>query len=437
MIYTVQTRLGEINWDALQPGDEVRIPYRVAPYAERLRFSARGTKDARITVRGMPGPNGELPRIVGKNAVTDPQFVEGYLPIETYGLIVVYHSSPTRIPGYVDFIGLDVSGASADTGIDFTGYQGIARKWANDASGFYLLEFENVRIIGCSISDCGNGIFSHDGHTGTDLLIENNDLSGCGKVGSTQQHTTYIQCVRPVYRGNRYGPHRAGSGGGSLKDRSADVLIEGNFIRGGARQIDLSGWQNEIAARAAAPNAGRVVIQNNVVLNKDGECGSVSFIYSEAGRGTTLVQSSRNTYLGRRTQASSYYLRPFWLEYAGTEITSDHDIIDVTGSEARLFDGSQGTLKLGATWASKAFSLYGIIAGHVTGTENVTIGEPGYIDEAAGNYFLKDTAAAKGYGASGTSVPVPIPSPVPLPEATTVIIEVGGKRFEIQAKVIK
>lgn len=43
MIYTIANRLGEIDWKALQPGDEVRIPWRSAPYAERVVFSARGT----------------------------------------------------------------------------------------------------------------------------------------------------------------------------------------------------------------------------------------------------------------------------------------------------------------------------------------------------------------------------------------------------------
>lgn len=51
MIYTIQNRLGEINWAKLAPGDVVQVPYRAAPYAERIvilrRPRRRGCRSAR------------------------------------------------------------------------------------------------------------------------------------------------------------------------------------------------------------------------------------------------------------------------------------------------------------------------------------------------------------------------------------------------------
>ena len=54
-------KLELVPWESLQPGDTVLIYWRVEPYKEKFALSRQGKPDAPITIRGVPGPNGELP----------------------------------------------------------------------------------------------------------------------------------------------------------------------------------------------------------------------------------------------------------------------------------------------------------------------------------------------------------------------------------------
>ena len=318
MIHTIANRLGEINWAALQPGDDVRIPWRAEPYRERLVVPCRGSESAWIRIVGVPGPNGELPIIDGENAVTDPQFAFSYPPLEPSGLVTVWRTlqSGSVVPGYLHFENLEVRGAYV--GRSFTGADGIVKQWG-PASGFYVVSVNGLTVKNCKIHDNGQGVFTHDGHTNTGILIEGNQIFGNGHVGSWLEHGTYIQSAGVTYRGNIYGDNRPGSNGGALKDRSADVLIEGNTIHDATRTIDLSGWQNEIAERAGWPNAGRAIIRNNALKMSSmsgGDIGAVSVMYFEGGRGNAAVQFDDNTIEVRRDQQTFWWLALLHNEYS-------------------------------------------------------------------------------------------------------------------------
>ncbi len=62
--------IGDVPWESLQPGDTVLIYYRSTPYKEKWVICRQGTAAAPITVRGVLGPNGELPVIDGNGATT-------------------------------------------------------------------------------------------------------------------------------------------------------------------------------------------------------------------------------------------------------------------------------------------------------------------------------------------------------------------------------
>ena len=64
------TAIGQIPWESLQPGDTVLIYWRSTPYQEKWVICRQGTANAPITVRGVPGPAGELPIIDGNGATT-------------------------------------------------------------------------------------------------------------------------------------------------------------------------------------------------------------------------------------------------------------------------------------------------------------------------------------------------------------------------------
>ena len=64
------TSIGQVPWESLQAGDTVLIYWRSTPYKEKWVICRQGTLAAPITVRGVPGPAGELPVIDGNGATT-------------------------------------------------------------------------------------------------------------------------------------------------------------------------------------------------------------------------------------------------------------------------------------------------------------------------------------------------------------------------------
>src|SRR5437870_2654858 len=62
------TRIGDVPWPTLAAGTVVCIYYQATPYNEKWNISSQGTSSAHIVVRGIPGPNGELPIIEGAGA---------------------------------------------------------------------------------------------------------------------------------------------------------------------------------------------------------------------------------------------------------------------------------------------------------------------------------------------------------------------------------
>ena len=62
--------IGAGPWESLQAGDTVLIYWRSTPYKEKFVICRQGTAAAPITVRGVLGPNGELPVIDGNGATT-------------------------------------------------------------------------------------------------------------------------------------------------------------------------------------------------------------------------------------------------------------------------------------------------------------------------------------------------------------------------------
>lgn len=423
MEHTIKTRLSEINWARLQAGDVVRVPYRKEPYRERLVLSARAPNTNPIKIIGMPGPNGEKPHICGTNATTDPQFRVGYAPMETYGLIQMYSLAGqpygTR-PGGWWIEGFQISGATYDQADrSITGALGNKIEWATHSSAIYSALGDGLTVKNCDIFDNGNGIFTADSNETTDVLIEGNTFSDNGQAGANNYycHSTYIQAAKVVYRNNHYQSLRATSPGGAMKDRSADVLIEGNRIEGGMRFIDLSAWQGDSTLRKALPNARRVIARNNILDMRVGDAGG--FVYIEQGRGEGVdLELLNNTFVSIRDQSEAYYVRVIWSESSQPESVKAKGNLFASlpltagkpRSDLRIFDvGPKCRMTLGPNW-STGFDLYNS-AGKVTGMEKtVGSGDPGFIDAAGGDFQLRENAPAKGFGSDGKGVPKPVPA---------------------------
>ena len=110
-------RLGDVPWEALNPGDTVRIFWRETPYNEKIVINRTGTEKKPIRIVGVPGPAGQRPRIDGKNATTraNQKFrsTGAKSDMQSLALILLdgtdYHAPA---PQYIVIEGLDLRGAS-------------------------------------------------------------------------------------------------------------------------------------------------------------------------------------------------------------------------------------------------------------------------------------------------------------------------------------
>src|SRR5690606_26419866 len=102
--------IAEVPWATLQPGDTVLIYWKPTPYREKWVICRQGTAQLQITVRGVPGENGELPVIDGNGAVTPTNL--SYWN-ENRGTIKIGGASvpADTMPKYITIENLEIRGA--------------------------------------------------------------------------------------------------------------------------------------------------------------------------------------------------------------------------------------------------------------------------------------------------------------------------------------
>jgi hypothetical protein len=149
--------IGEAPWASLQPGDRVLIHWREAPYNEKWVINRRGTPEAWITVRGVPGPEGQLPVIDGRDAVTAPGLDFWN---EERGIIKIGGSNtpPDDLPAYLVIENLEIR--SGRPPFTFTNDGGGTSSYVDNAASIYVEKAEHLIVRHCVIHDSGNGIFT-------------------------------------------------------------------------------------------------------------------------------------------------------------------------------------------------------------------------------------------------------------------------------------
>lgn len=433
----IQSRLSEIDWLSLPVDSVVEVPGRPEPYRERIVIASG------VTLRGIPGPNGELPTIDGKDATTDKQFAITYPAIEENGLVMVWRTvaSGDVMPIGITLENVEIRGANPNN--SYTGADGIKKKYGGNAAGVYGIRYDGLTLRNCTIHDNSNGLLSGDSQPTKNYRQENCRIFGNGLVGSDQCHGTYVQAVGAVYVGNWYGKHRAGAFGGSLKDRSSNTLIDGNTIVANGRCVDLSAFYGDSAAARLAADQGATVRHN--LLIDDGS--ALDAIYREGGRAVgkvTLIQN--NTIIYRADQSTAYYVRPWRAENDPTAtLQIVGNLVDVQPASAsgrapdvRIVDGD-AKHDFGPNWIRPGTAMDHFGDPPVfTGLEHLVISQsaPGFRDESNGDYSLIDGAVAAGFGVGSDIAPVPVvpvpvipPTPAPDPKPVTSWVE--------EARVVK
>jgi len=260
--------IGAVPWSTLQPGDSVLIHWRPETYAEKWVIGRSGTAASPITVRGVPGPNGELPVIDGRNAVTPPGL---NFWSENRGVIKIGGSN---VPDstYANFIVIEnLEIRSGHPSYTFTDDSGTTQTYSTSASSIFVERGENITVRNCRIYDSANGFFVASGDDGVsrNILVEGNYIYGNGVVGSIFQHNNYTAAVNITFQYNRFGPPRAGAPGVNLKDRSAGLVVRYNWIEGGNRNLDLVDGEDSAIIRNA-PEYRKTFVYGNILIKQDG-----------------------------------------------------------------------------------------------------------------------------------------------------------------------
>ncbi|PYQ00406.1 MAG: polysaccharide-degrading enzyme [Acidobacteria bacterium] len=376
--------VGDVPWESLAAGDTVLIYYRATAYKEKFVLARVGTPSAPITVRGVPGPNGELPILDGNGATTRAQldyYSRSRGVIKIGGSTVPFADGITVMPQWITIESLDIR--SARPPYSFTGPSGAVESYPNNASTIYLEFGENITVRNCVLHDSGNGFFSFSSDTvaSRNILVEGNYIYDNCNDGSIFEHNVYTESLGITFQYNHLGPLRAAAGGNNLKDRSAGLVVRYNWIEGGNRQLDLVHAED-------SSNSG-----NNDIVLYGGDGGSAN----KYRKGTLYFYN--NTFVSDRTDRT----RLFRLSTNDEACDARNNIAYVTASGDNLVVlDNYGRLTLTKNWFKTGWTRSSVNRPKGTITDNGTLtgSSPGFVSEAGQDYHLASGSACIDTGTS-------------------------------------
>ncbi|MGD9560701.1 MAG: putative Ig domain-containing protein [Pyrinomonadaceae bacterium] len=399
---TPMDTIGEVPWATLQPGDTVLIYWRAQGYAEKWVIGRSGTPAAPITVRGVPGPNGELPVIDGRNAVTAPGL---NFWSESRGVIKIGGSNvpDSTLAANIVIENLDIR--SGHPSYTFTDDSGAQQTYSTSASSIFVELGENITVRNCLIHDSANGFFvaSSDDAVSKNILVEGNYIFGNGVSGSIYQHNNYTAAYGITFQYNRFGPLRSGAPGVNLKDRSAGLVVRYNWIEGGNRNLDLVDGEDSSIIRNA-PEYRKTFVYGNILIKQDG--GNNQAVHYGGDSGDEPNYRKGKLYFYNNTLYSiragnSVVMR---LSTNDEQCDARNNIFFNTAAGTSLaMLAEAGTLTVTNNWAKTGWRNShegGGFSGSVTGGSTMITGtSPGFADPASQNFALQLPSTAVNAGA--------------------------------------
>jgi hypothetical protein len=400
--------VGDVPWEALEPGDVVVIHARPEPYRAKWVICRRGTEDRPIVVRGVPDAEGKLPVIDGRDAVT-----RGQLNFwgEERGVIKIGGANrpADATPAHIVIEGLEIR--SARTPFQFTGRNGETA-YAKNAACIFIEKGEHITVRGCVLHDSGNGLFSSPGTKR--VLVESCWIHGNGIEGSIYEHNNYTSSQGITFQFNRFGPLRAGCSGNNLKDRSAGLVVRYNWIEGGNRALDLVDGSPQSSTDEF--DYRKTFVYGNVLIKRD-EPGNNQVVHY-GGDSNNLDRYRKGTlYFYSNTIVSQ---RPgttvlFRCSSAEERVDCRNNIVYVTaaGRSLAVF-GGEGTVELADNWFKEGWrESHSAGEGKVVQRGRMLTGAaPGFRDEAAEDYRLADGSPCLAAGGELPAAALPDHRPV-------------------------
>ena len=387
--------IAEVPWATLQPGDTVLIHWKTTPYKEKWVICRQGTAELPITVRGVRGPNGELPVIDG-NGATTPTNLNFWS--EVRGVIKIGGASvpADTMPKYIIIENLEIRGAHPN--YQFTNRNGAVQNYASAASPIFVEKGENITIRNNIITDGANGFFvaSSDDAVSRNIMVEGNYIHGNGISGSILQHNNYTAAVNITFQYNRFGPLRSGSSGVNLKDRSAGLVVRYNWIEGGNRTIDMVDGEDTAIIRND-PAYRRTFVYGNVLIKQEG--GNNQIVHYGGDSGSTANYRKGKLYFYNNTLYSIRSGNTVVARLSTNDEQGDfrNNIFFNTASGTSMaMLAEAGTLTLANNWAKTGWRNShegGGFTGSVTGASTMVTGTaPGFVDAANQNFELAGDA---------------------------------------------
>ena len=365
-------------------------------------------------MRGVRGPNGELPILDGNGATTRPSL--NYWN-QNRGVCEDRRSErpADTMPRYITIENLEIR--SARPPYSFTAANGTTQSYVNNAASIYVEKGEHITIRNCVLHDSGNGLFvgSLSDQPSRDFLIEANHIYDNGNSGSAYEHNNYSAAIGIVFQYNRFGPPRAGTSGNNLKDRSAGLVVRYNWIQGGNRQLDLVDAEDSTIIEADASYRSTFVY-GNVLIEPDG-AGNRQMVHYGGDSGNTGGYRKGTLFFYNNTLVSTRTDRTTLFRLSTNDETCDfrNNIAYVTapGNTLALLDET-GRLLMSHNWFKPGrVSTFGTLTGTMSddGT-SITGTSPGFVSEASSNYGLAQNSPAINRGASLNPSALPEHQPV-------------------------
>ena len=389
----------DVPWETLSAGDTVLIHWRSTPYKDKWVISGQGTETAPIVIRGVPGPEGQLPIIDGNGAVT--RLALDYWN-ENRAIIKIGGSSvpADTMPRHIIIENLDIRGGRPSN--KFTDHKGAIQGYIANAAAITIEKGENITLRNNRLHDSGNGLFIGSGGTNVSrsILVEGNDIFDNGNVGSAYEHNSYTEALGITFQHNHYGPLKAGSVGTNLKDRSAGAVVRYNWIEGGNRVLDLVDAGN---ATIRASSLYRTTHVYGNVLIKNGGVGNQQVTQYGGDSATTANYRKGMLFFYNNTVVSTRIDRTtlFGISTGEERVDARNNIFYVTAAGTTLsLLNATGNLALSHNWFKPGFvAAFGTLTGIVNddGT-SVQGSSPGFRGESTLDFGLTSSSAARNAG---------------------------------------
>ena len=401
------TRVVDVPWETLNPGDGVFIHFRTSEqggdYHEKINLTRAGTPETPIYLIGVKGPHGERPGLNGKDAVTrtvDPQGNSTFWPGNQERGVLCFSGragSDFKTGSGADHwevSGLKITGARPAN--DFTDsfgkphdYQRKQAGLGSAGAGVFIDRGNYLHFSDLELTDNNNGFFGSSDDYGSesrhvhDITLEHSLLYGNGAPNNASVHNAYVEAANFTVRGNWFGPLVKGSGGSHLKDRGANVVIEGNTFDDVAVPLFLDPPENSLGWMDKQPGFDKITVRNNVFYKADvrpspGQDVIITGFGDVKAEALRTVELSHNTFVFASAQASNWNIN--FIDLMGPRpqvIRFDHNVL------AR-FDQGRGKTPSQLSFIIK---IYPVDARTIVdvGTGNwIGMGEP-WIEQKPGN----------------------------------------------------